>query len=90
MVTGAQTGAGGAKTAIESTLGGIRIPTIEVPIVARYEGFDDVPSASANVRPAAASSIEPRSMTVSTYLDGAVIAQNQIPHIARELTLVGV
>ena len=90
MVTGATEGAQGAKTAIERGLGGIRVPTIEVPIVARYEGFDDIPTPQASVSPAAASSIGPTSMTVSTYLDGEVIAQNQMPHLARELTLLGV
>ncbi len=90
MVTGAQTGADKTKIAIERTLGGIRIPTIEVPVIARYEGFEDVGNPSVSVNPASASSIEARGMTVTTELDGAVIARNQIPHIARELTLVGV
>jgi hypothetical protein len=90
MVTGAETGSTGAKTAIERNLGGIRVPTIEVPIKARYEGFDDVGGASVSVSPASAASVEPTSMTVNTYLDGEVIARNQMPHLARELTLLGV
>lgn len=86
MTAGAQT----AKTDIERTLGGIRPPTIEVPIVARYEGFDDIPSSSADVSPMTAASIQSEPITVTTVLDGEVIARNQIPHMARQLTLLGV
>ena len=91
MLTGVSETANQAAGSIVDTFGRIKIPEIKVPVSVQYDdsALDRIPG-SVSVSPSSSrGDLDLQPITVTTVLDGQVIAQNQMPHLARELTLVG-